>query len=716
VGKLDLNALQVFNSLYKLGITDEEFRAIEEEQRHTERTGLSVKCVKEGYCICVSHDEKHQIIIKRIPKGKPNTRILFKTLITFDDLPEEIYTLHRIAEYRALDSEIKYTATNLEELKDRICDRFADGYPKEFGAYYDYRYYYPEEAREELARKKQELIAKQLKALFWLFGEDFNGFQTKMRKNIPRIVKVFSRNNRRVAIFQIDEDYDRLGGSMWNRYSKHIEQTTLKLKTYTPRDERYNYVSPNREVFIYHDKEIWIDDDLLEKLRKEELEVIARRLESGFTILNADKYNQMRSSIRLELMSARRREQENRSREQLVRRIKKQFEAGKVVRRGIEFTPTSVSYEGVVLKGEKIGEYLVGNHVILQEQPDFNSIYEGYVDYILEVGVRYSYLGDMRTEIRFGGETDITIGKVELKLSKVGSRFYIKLKGKKPRRINREDVPTVLKKAICYHNDPQGYDAFLTLTSRVNLEVQRALEQGGLEFELEIDETKDNPLVKKREKMLLTLPIARRDGKNYVRILGREYKVKDTQALLDLGREVDGWRTRNGKLQRTIRLLYKAIDGITPSLIGEIIKQGQKEYLKMVRRVEREKRKKIKRSLEFLNHAVRLSGARKVKGGYLVKGSSGNIYFVDKGLKVWTVRKDGGRYVPDKYLCIVDGTWNDEETELWSMNDRLARRLLALAKDSKVAGEIYLRGDRVDSWWRDIQNTDDIKDIQEEVV
>ena len=122
--KMDINSLRVFDSLYKLKISEQEFSEIEDEIRHEERTGLSIKAVKKGFSICVSHDEKHKVIIKKIEfDGKlpqPKSRVLFKTLILFEDLPDEIYTLHQIAQYRALDTEIKRVANTMEDLKDKI--------------------------------------------------------------------------------------------------------------------------------------------------------------------------------------------------------------------------------------------------------------------------------------------------------------------------------------------------------------------------------------------------------------------------------------------------------------------------------------------------------------------------------------------------------------------------------------------------------------------
>lgn len=220
---MDINALRVFDSIHSLSITEEEFADLESEQKHTERTGLYIRCVKFGYSICVSHDENHKIIIREMKKEFPTpSRVLFKTLITFDELPEEIYTLHAIAQYRALDTDMKFRADNMEELKDRICDRFVDNFPKELGGYYDAIHYqelhsYDEQKRATWGELKTKLIERQLRALFWLFGEDYERFEKEVkvaRKNIPRIVKVFERNNRRLAIIQRIEDYEKRRGGM----------------------------------------------------------------------------------------------------------------------------------------------------------------------------------------------------------------------------------------------------------------------------------------------------------------------------------------------------------------------------------------------------------------------------------------------------------------------------------------------------------------------
>ncbi|MFA4935497.1 MAG: hypothetical protein WC568_06645, partial [Candidatus Methanoperedens sp.] len=181
---MDINALRVFNALHSLSISEKEFALIESEQGHTERTGLFIGCVKEGHAVCVSHDENHKIIIKNIKADFPTPcRVLFKTAITFDNLPQEVYTLHSIAQYKALDADIKHRADNLEELKDRICDRFIDKNPKDLGHCYDECYLrsYSDDKKQEWKNLKTRLIDSQLRALFWLFNEDYQRFEKEVK-------------------------------------------------------------------------------------------------------------------------------------------------------------------------------------------------------------------------------------------------------------------------------------------------------------------------------------------------------------------------------------------------------------------------------------------------------------------------------------------------------------------------------------------------------
>jgi len=704
--KLDINSLGVFNSMHNLGITESEFADIEREQNEG-NTGLYIATIKKGYSICVSNDENHQIIIKKIKDNKvcPQSRILFKTLTTLKDLPKEIYILHSIAQYRALDSTIKYVTNNLEELKDRICDRFVDEYPKQLGEAFWYDSYDYNNLREEKKEKKESLISKQLEALFWLFGEDYKKFQKEVkfaRFNVPRIIKVFQRNNRRVAIIQEEMDYEQRRG-YFGTWAEHIKGTTFKVRTYTPRNRCFNYCSPNRELYIKYDKEIWLDDDLFEKVSPEELKVLYNRINfDDWLLLTADEFNEKQPTIRIEMMSEKRKARDEKAKTNLCNNIEKQFKSGKVVRNGITITKKGMEYEGIVFKGEKFGEYVVDEQIHLQTNPEFNKIVEGYICWVLNISVKYDYYsrgGSVKGyDCEFKGKEKIQIKDIKITIESRKNNIFVN-----DCRIVKNDVKDVLVEAIKYQQ-AQEYNKWVRYTSTVNLKLQKTLKEGGLTFNLKIDTTDDNELPTYDGKMLLTIPIRREKGKTYATIKGKEYKVKNHNALFDIAKEIDSCRIGcggGGYLQRTIKLLYRALEGITYKEIGDMITGGRKEFKVMQLRIKKENAEKTNKSKEFLKNAVKLSKAVKIKGGYKVNGESGTIYTIDTDNCGVNKIENGEK----KYLCIVDNIYNDKFE--WEKNDKIARRLLMLSKDIKVANEIYNNGDKMDKWWLELTHQEE---------
>ncbi|MFH0874744.1 MAG: hypothetical protein V1859_02315 [archaeon] len=703
--KINIETLRVFNALKKLGITETEFSEIEKELNSRIRTGLAIVCVKQDYSICVSHDERHQIVIRKIvyenkaPMAK--SRILFKTLTNINDLPDEIYTLHSIAQYRALDDEIYYVADTLEELKDRICDRFSDNYPKELGDAYDEVYpSYNEREKNKVIRP--QVVDEQLKSIFWLFNEPYSEILKASRDNIARIVKVFSRNNRRVAIIQECEEYNkqRSCGLYSGSWYEHISKVSLKIKTFTPRDRRYNYVCPGREVYLPHGWEengqIWLDDNLSEKVTHEELKVLSRRVteeRNNWILLTADSYNSMKNAVKLELLSAKRKATEDSARKNLVQSIQKSFSEGKAVRCGIEFTKKSVSYQGISFTGNKISLFLSEQNVLFMEQPDFTNIYESYIDWLLDPIVKHNiyYISKKTVDFKFKGKELITVKGIKIILEKKGNNLFIN-----NLRICKEDAAIAIKKAISFATCEE-YNNWLKTVSILNLKLQKAFEQGGLDFELMIDKTDDNCLLNHDDesRMLLSISLIREKNKNYTVINSTRYKIKDINALLSLSKDVNMVRlgaSGGGYLQRTIKILYQAIDGISPKEIGELIENGKDAYESLHKKQEKERLKKLKMSKKFIENAVRLSKAEKIKNGFLVQGLSGTIYFVGSNLSVYTT-KNGKT---DKYLCIIDIGTEDSES---GRNDAIAKRLLMLSKDKVVADELYDLGDKMDHWW-----------------
>lgn len=706
---MNIDALQVFNALHSLNITEEEFADLEQEQKHTERTGLYIGCIKKGFSICVSHDQNHKIIIKKIKEGIPTpSRVMFKTLITFDGLPEEVYTLHAIAQYRALDTDIKHRAHNLEELKDRVCDRFVDNHPKTLGEYYETNNYYSdmhsydEDKRTKWVSAKSVLIDKQLKALFWLFGEDYNKFEKIVkaaRRNIARIVKVFERNNRRLAIIHRVDDYDkrRGGGSMYSPvWYETVQGSKLMIRCFKPGSKQYDYVDVNREIYLPVEAgevtEIWLDDDLFEKTRYEELKVLSRRLfadqeDEGkrWLLLNADEFNKKQTLIRIEVMSVTRKAQQQQATNDLVKRIDTQFKKGKVVRQGITFRKNSIECEGIVVRNDKMGEFIMMNKVHLQQEPEFRKIVQDFVCYILNINVAHNYnTGKTAYLCEFNGEETIDIGKVRLHIESRSNNIYIN-----NHRIGKDDLVEIIFKAISF-TDQERFDEYLKYSSGVNLALQKALNDGGVSFELTVDITDDNALATKSTKMILSMPIKREKGKNCTTIDGKDFKIQNLKAFLDIGKEIDGIRIGyggGGYLQRTIKLLYKSIKGITPKDIGLLIKNGEKEYEKIQNRIIEENAEKSRRADEFVARAIEVSKAKKIDEGFLVTGISGKVYTVNSETRaVYEAEPDEKK----RYVCIVDmSTPTDTE---WGKKDALAKRLMMLAHDLKVANEVHTLG------------------------
>lgn len=701
VDYMNIESLRVFDYLHKLKLSEEVYKNIEEEQSHTERTGISIKAVINNYYVCISHDEEHKIIIKEISKVKlqPNTRILLKTLVTFDELPEEVYTLHGIVQYRAMDDDIKRAAHNIEELKDCIIDRFIDKYPKKLGESQEIPYYCRDkEEKKVLLEIKKKLIEKQLNAIYWLFGEQKEEIKLEARPNVAKIIKVFQRKNRRMALIKEYQEYEekRGGGYGGGSWTEHVKNDNVKVLVVSPSDDKYNYVSPGREFYIpssWTDKgQIWLDDDLTGKISGAELQVLSTifgdRTEATWMLLNADNYNKMKADVKIELMAEKRKESEKQAKKRFGENIKNQFENGKTVRKGIIFTPKNISYQDYSLEGPEIKEFIVKNQILLQEEPDFNKIFEDYVTWIMNIRVERNWHNNTTShQIGLEGKKSFRIKDVRIEVEKDKNNFFVN-----NMRICKDDLWKVLKEAINYDKQ-EDYDAYIKKVNILNLKLRECLEQGAFTFELKIDKTRDNCILKEESKMLLSIPYNRKNNKNYVTINNREYKVKDVNSLLALGEEVDSSRLKNGYLQRTIKLLYKAIEGITPKTIADMIKQGVKEHEKLTKRLKAEEEKIKKKSEEFLANAVRLTKAERAEGGWVVTGISGTKYTINsETLAVYTL-EDGK---PKNYLCIVDvGNTNIH-------NDRLAKRILALAHDTKVAKEIYTLGDHLDKHWNQI--------------
>lgn len=673
---MDIITLRVINEVHGLGLTEAQLQDIETETQAKERSGQYVAARTKDSAVIVDHDEKHVIELKDIVCPAPS-RILFKTLITFKDVPDYFYTLHKIGKYRG-EVQIKYRASNIEELKDRIIKRFSDGVPHELGGEYDEVW---GSDKPKAKRLRPEAVETQLRAIYTLFGEEWTDADIPSRLNVARIIKVWSLKNRRVALFQEKECYtvDK-GGGCFHNY-QDVDRITYKIKAYCPKDKEYNYVCPNREVGLTTNSdfmETWLDDNLFEKVSGDELEIIMQH--KVCWLLDADKYFEIQHSVKNEQRQRIRAQQAEETNELLTKNIKEQFKNGSVVRKGILFTKRSIEYEGLKLTGDDIDGYIVRNNIVFLEEPKFEDMFYDYIKEVFKIHTDTNYYPPAIT-MKFHGIVQFKIGNVTVQATEEKGR--LKINGL---RVAREDFEEVAKSALQYETQSE-YDKYVQSVSKVCLKMQRILAKGFFEFEVDLA-----PL--KNKKMVMVLPVTN-DG---IMVSGRAYKIKNVRSFcnLDVTNSSAMWRYEGSPLQKFCNHLYKAVKGLEVQNIAKLVREGIDNYNKKVAEQKKLDQVKVEASREFLANAVRLTNAQKVKDGYLVKGISGNEYTVNE--------KTAAVYHKDEYVCIVDMK-SDKETE-WGKNDIVAKRLLMLAKDMKVAREVHTLGDRMDKTWQELSEVE----------
>ena len=623
--------------------------------------------------VCVCNDEEAKIKIIDIANSKKG-RVLFKTLITFEP-PEELFTLHSIFQYKACDSEIKRKADNLEELKECMFQRMADGYPKQLGAIYNDAYGGYDE-RKKAERYKHDIVVNQLKAIYWVFGEEYKDEKFSSRLNVDTIVKVWEHKNKRVALFQETECIEVPIGGLFNG-KRDVDRVLFKIKSYTPKDKEYDYVDVGREVGLCENHsdydEIWISDELQGKVVEDFaiIQSIAKKLD--FWLLTPDKYAEIQKEIVNLNNNERREEVQRQARNMLQENIQKQFETNKVVRHGITFTKKYFEYEDIKVSGDCMDEYLVRSQVLLAANPDFVRMLKNYITYILE------YHNDS-----WSGKIKMKQGNIFLKIRNIDILVFSSSKGVwiNKIRINKDEIEEVIFNAINFKTQ-KAYDKFLEETSRVSLKLKRVLEKGVFEFDIRLSRSYDYDRgVDKEQKIILAIPVIRENNKNCIVIKDKKFTIKNTTAFFNLGKDKHSYRYDN-ELDRVITQIYKATNKLTPKDIAELIADGTKRYKKFLKEQAEQEAEKVERSKEFIANAVRITKAVKKGKGWIVKGISGTHYYVDQKCGVYSVNKKTGK--TDRYICIVDGGYAVAE---WQVNDRIAKRLLMLSKDLKVADEV----------------------------
>jgi hypothetical protein len=677
---MNLEMLRVTNELYGLGLSKEDFKNAETLRKDPVKvSGKTVLAVSSKHLILINHkervyEENTYLEGKDLKRGDV---ILFNKAVDFS-VPGYVYVLNKHYPEAGFQGRFK----NLKELEKTILESFPNRCRKISPA--DESSKTGEKSSAEAKRKRLETEKEFTLALFSFFGEEAETFLlNKCRINVPRVVKVFEKNNHRVGVLINVQDYhDTIRQGGWNR-SVHIDLTNAFIVGMPYTDPRYNYLDLDREVVFHVDDggfELWLDEKVTSGSEDlyAYLNLRNNRDDSCWEWITPEKMlgaNRLIMLNKAKFASAKEAEQA----EKLLReRMRQAFKNGSVSKKGFTFTPTSFSYDNKKVTGDLIEEYLVERNIIEMTDPSFLKIWEGYIHHVLEISVDTNYWPAKVTfELREGELKKFSVNKVKVLVENVGKRKAT-INGFK---VHHWEVEYLAKKSIDYRTQKE-YDAYLEFTSRFPLVIQNLSDQGY--FDLVIGKN-DYYGRNKEEDLRIRLRLKIQDDKLVCNIGEKTFNIKNKWSLLNL---VYKTHTSTDSL---VNGLNNSISKITPADIVMLIQEGKK----LVEIAEREKKKlsaeKIKKSLAFIEHAVKVTNSKMVgELSYLVKGTSGTIYLVEgKGetdINVFACEERKGVIKNKKHLCIVDP---EQVKEGWQRNDCIAKRILALSEDKKVADEIY---------------------------
>ena len=652
---MDLQALKVGNALFSIGLKEKDFQKVEEELSNDYLGIYVVKKTKKGY-LTIDKDRKEigfWNTSKVLPAG---SRIVCRVLCSFkEEIPEEIYRLHIL--FRRGNREFSQTANSLSQLKDKVLAAL-------------------------VSRKDYTLPIDQVINFCWLF-EDTSAFDIKTgRDGFDTIVKVFSKNNTRVAVVYSKDKSEYY----WE--TQESVKSDYYVRTFRPEDPEYNYVSPGRE-FRYN---TWLADEYIGIVKPEELEIIQEKHRGDFVLVDNQSYlDECYAAARARALERRRDRMEQEAHKKTISIFKEKKE----IRRGdIIYRPKEIVYNDLVLKAKFLESLIMREDLYLKDM-DFNSLLRLFVDQTLGVSYYNNYYDTK--EVFCINDIDVVIGKVKAKIRKKSNNVFLN-----DCRVRTDEIRRVLLTASTFQKQTD-FDAFVKNVSKVSLRVMDALEHG---ISTEISATAGNRRnlesnegiqywfnsAKEKGPMHLNLKIEREDNKNYLVFGDKRLKIKHIESIFKIANigsttsHIGG--VAKSDIERLTTYLFEGVESISVDDVARLVRDGHKAYVA-----------KVKRSLEFINTAVTVTNATKTtlsdKMCYIVEGKSKTKYAVFEDLTVYTIKE--GKL--DKYLCLADV--GSEKTE-FGKNDCIAKRLYALKDDVSAAKNIYALGDKVDKHWLEV--------------
>jgi len=674
---MNLDTFKVLNSVRKLGFTEADFAAMEAEIK-LYMVGIGIVARQGDLIAYYDHDEKERGVCIEKAEGKlaliePPVRILCKTLITFMDIPEEVLTLHKVLRYTKHgegDSEPRWTATTLEQLRARLFKRFED--KVEHGHY---------------------MATGDLQAFFWLLGKEMPAkFEHEPRLDFATVVYMEERNNTRIAVF-CESVEETEGRGMFTKYYSPTGKEKLRgylVRIFTPDDVEFNLICPGREAWFSGRSTIYLDDDMQGKLVGREMLVVENALResswahydstSGAFVLDEAKYRRVQGVARTLLLTAQRETVKHDVQKNYDAQSEKLFNTTGFVRWNIRFQKNRISLNDLAIEGPDLkkfvleGGYLPRTYYGQHEQTSFDSVAEDYINRLLQRSNRN--MDSPNVMSLFRGTAKIKIGKAKMVLSRVENKFYVN-----GLKVRESELVSILMSGLrCSQTE---FDAWLPTVSKMGYRMVEAV-RDGVSVEITLGGIHGCEMKMPHDELKLHFKVKWASGRAWLVHDGKDYSISRSDAFFKLNECREHYRRKGSAIDEFCKRMHTAVPSFPHSEIGKLIEECDRRYLA-----------RTKKSEEFLADAVRLTKATHDKNAYYVIGESGTKYEVQPSLQVY-------RFVGEQRenVCLRDmgGSLSDEA----AVNDRIAARLLALHKDAQLAGEIYARGDHVQDFWKEI--------------
>lgn len=422
----------------------------------------------------------------------------------------------------------------------------------------------------------------------------------------------------------------------------------------------YDYIDEGRFFFTIDSSKLprmylLMDIDDLPSQKAIYRNILENRNEEAFLIGEQD----LKSEVRRIRLKEKSREKKKERKDKLRERFSKKLNSEKEVSiNGIDIKDHSIEYAGQKVHCDDIDMKKVvkryGDWWDVHKM-SWDEIFEGFTIYVQnEI--------DVQESIEFKGE----LGDVEFV---VENRVKTNKNGRKYRLVyindylvKRDETSEILERGLCF-SEQEDFDDFVHSVSKCSLKIHRFLNKG---IHVGVwDQYRDS-------RIKVKLPLVRKSGVNYLVIGDKEFRVSDTNKLV----EIENYNSMDLIINTLLNPDIIKIDGASD--IGYIIKKGQ-ELSEKEKKENRERINKVEEMFDLELESMKINGEQ--FRGYNINDK----YFLDVGQtdKEQMFDRLTAYTYPDMHLvCLIDKSVHQTGVS------QLISRIYALNNDQLIAENV----------------------------